>query len=219
MRVDVPGELYLYEEDFIRKNPLFVEAGSFSGNTTLHLKSTYPDSKVIVLEPSDNNYKLLLKNLKDYRGRRDVIFMKKALLDHDDDIDFYEFDTKSSNSMFARQSERKKIVKKITVPAIDILELIEHIRMVEYLDLPIDILFLNCEGSENIILERLFSQEYAIKGIRQICVSFHDNKIKQDTSVDKLLIEAEKHYIIEKHPPLKYNHYLFINRDIINGKK
>lgn len=51
---------YLFPHDY---NGLIVDAGGYIGTSTLAIKKIFPNSKVIVIEPSDENISILKENL------------------------------------------------------------------------------------------------------------------------------------------------------------
>ena len=90
---------------------------------------------------------------------------------------FYEFKSPSSNSVFSRKN--REITNSTEVEFITIFDLLEN-NNIDY----IDVLFMNCEGSELYILDYILENEEIQSKIKQISISFHpqiygEQKIKE----------------------------------------
>jgi FkbM family methyltransferase len=182
---------FFYDGTSLPTNPIFVEVGSTSGKNAIVLKTKYPTAKVIVYEAS-KNFPTLLKSIE--KSGLDIIAHNKAVAGSISTLDFYEFTSGSSNSIYRRNKEIKDIYK---VEAITLTEVMEENKLNT-----IDILFLNCEGAELDILGYFLNNKI---NIRQIAVSFHPQIYGTDT-MDTIKKSFTNYEVIEGET--RYNYYL-----------
>ena len=182
------NDFYMFETNCIGNKPVFIEVGSFTGKNAIELRTIYPDSRTTIYEASKVNYKILCKNIpKMFIKDGSISIAKKAVLDRHGTILFHDFTTKSSNSIFTRAQEKKSELSQYKVRVVDILDVITE---------PISVLFLNCEGSEIGILNRLIERAENNESVKQIAVEFHPKITGLGTK--KATIErAKKYYIVE----------------------
>ena len=169
-----------FDEKKISEKPVFIEVGSFSGNHGKKIKDEYPNSKVLIYEGSDKNFEELKNNIKDY----DIEIINKVISSKADKIILYEYNYKSSNSIFDRSSNNKKILNKCIKDSITVDDIFKE----NNLSL-VDVLFLNCEGSELEIIDYILNSKELQKKINQISVSFHPQiygQEKMQTFINKI---------------------------------
>ncbi len=155
------------------ESPTFVEIGSFTGNHAKGLKEKYKKSKMIIYEASVKNFNELKNNVSNY----DITIHNKGIGDKKEVKTFYEFKSPSSNSVFSRKN--REITNSTEVEFITIFDLLDD-NNIDY----IDVLFMNCEGSELYILDYILENEEIQSKIKQISISFHpqiygEQKIKE----------------------------------------
>jgi len=155
------------------ESPTFVEIGSFTGNHAKGLKEKYIKSKMIIYEASKKNFSELKNNVSNY----DITIHNKGISDKKEIKTFYEFNSPSSNSVFNRKN--RKITDLTEVEFITIYDLLDD-NNINY----IDVLFMNCEGSELFILDYILENKEIQTKIKQISISFHpqiygEQKIKE----------------------------------------
>jgi FkbM family methyltransferase len=182
---------FFYDETLIAEKPVFVEVGSTSGKNAIALKKEYPASKIIVYEASQN-FPTLEKCIE--KSGLDITIINKAVSGRKELLNFYEYNSGSSNSIYKRN---KEIKDKYVVEAITLIDIMQENK----LDC-IDVLFLNCEGAELNILEFFLKNKLNIK---QIAVSFYPQIYGTDTMdiIKGLLANYE---VIEG--KTRYNYYL-----------
>lgn len=155
------------------ETPTFVEIGSFTGKHAKGLKEKYKKSKMIIYEASKKNFNELKNNVSNY----DIIIHNKGISDKKEIKTFYEFNSPSSNSVFNRKN--RKLTNSTEVEFITIYDLLDD-NNINY----IDVLFMNCEGSELFILDYILENKEIQTKIKQISISFHpqiygEQKIKE----------------------------------------
>ena len=155
------------------ESPTFVEIGSFTGNHAKGLKEKYIKSKMIIYEASKKNFSELKNNVSNY----DITIHNKGISDKKEIKTFYEFNSPSSNSVFNRKN--RKLTNLTKVEFITIYDLLDD-NNINY----IDVLFMNCEGSELFILDYILENKEIQTKIKQISISFHpqiygEQKIKE----------------------------------------
>ena len=173
-----------FDENLVKDNSIFIEIGSFTGNHVKGIKIKYPNSHVIVYEASPQNFKLLKENIKN----EDIIIYNKGIGEKKEIKKFYDFKTPSSSSIFKRKNRSLSRSNEINfITLIDVLKEnnIPHI----------DVLFMNCEGSELNILNYILENTEIQKKIKQISISFHPQIYGQEKIKKmKLKIEENEYY-------------------------
>lgn len=164
-----------FDSNIVNKieSPTFVEIGSFTGKHAKGLKEKYKKSKMIIYEASKKNFNELKNNVSNY----DITTHNKGISDKKEIKTFYEFNSPSSNSVFNRKN--RKITNLTEVEFITIYDLLDD-NNINY----IDVLFMNCEGSELFILDYILENKEIQTKIKQISISFHpqiygEQKIKE----------------------------------------
>lgn len=153
-------------------NGVFVDAGSYIGTAALALSDLYPKAKIICLEPSTENFKLLKKNVT---KRKNISCLNCALV--------------SSNSTSSVLSDRRKGQCGYTVVSKpeDVSD-VQELHSVETLSLlskeisyqKIDFLKCDIEGAECDILEHDFK---ILKTIPFVYIELHDRIDKRISSL------------------------------------
>jgi len=169
-----------FDENLVKDNSIFIEIGSFTGNHVKGIKRKYPNSNVIVYEASQKNFKLLKENTKN----EDIILYNKGIGEKKEIKKFYDFKTPSSSSIFKRKNRslhRSSEINFITLTDVLKENNIPHI----------DVLFMNCEGSELNILNYILENTEIQKKIKQISISFHPQIYGQE-KIKKMKLKIEE---------------------------
>lgn len=180
----------------INKDSVIVEIGRFRGKPSKRMVRKY-GCKLIVYEASRSNF----KRLKKETSGTDIVLHNKAVVGSDDlkKMKFYEYYRKpGSASIYNRTGETKKRKRKLRV--------ISHTYKVECTNIScifkengldsIDLLTMNCEGSEISIIKHILSMPECLKKIRNICFQTH-RQIYGRKKIKSLLASAELNYQIE----------------------
>ncbi|GEM_PF-6897474 len=191
-----------FDENRINEKPIFVEVGSISGTHGMNLKKYYTESTVIIYEASQKSFKSLCERVKG----KNITIHNKVVAGECGTKTFYEYNHCSSNSIYNREGGNKIITNKYEIDCINIFEILNE-NNIDY----IDVLFLNCEGSELEILQSYLNDKEMHNKIKQISVSFHPQiygkEIMQEM-IEKINI-AGFDIITDKG---KYNNYLIIKK-------
>jgi len=167
---------YVNEFVDIMPNSIVVDVGANIGAFTIFAAQWA--KQVFAFEPEPENFHLLCSNIE-LNGFKNVIPSRMAIAKKRGKQDFYiaKKEHSSSHSFFLPEYE-----KKIKVQTLSIMDVIERESLAK-----IDFLKLDCEGSENDIIEGL-SFETA-KKIEQISLEFHQvNSYSAEDLVEKLTV-------------------------------
>lgn len=126
--------------DSVETPSLVLDCGANVGYSSAYFLSRYPDCHVIAIEPDDDNFKLLEKNVAPY-GRR-CRPLKAAVWPHNEPLQFGQSSLGSGNE-WGRRVERSSAPSTASVKTVDIPSLIDSSGFERISILKIDI-----EGSE-----------------------------------------------------------------------
>jgi FkbM family methyltransferase len=165
----------VYRTNFNGKS--VIDAGSYTGDTAIYFV-TNGASRVIGLEPYQENLDLALENvnqLNNLGGK--ITLVKAALSTNDGTTDFKVFENEPNGNRIATYSDRQTYTIKAKTMTIETL-------MREF-DLPrVNVLKLNCEGAEYDIIDSL--SEMTAQLVDEIYVEFHRGPERIITSLEKL---------------------------------
>lgn len=166
-------EEYSYNISFEPK--VIIDLGANSGYSTLYFANKYKNSTIVALEPDNNNFKILSKNLEKYVNVHTInkgIWYKNAYLK-------IKNSSAASWSFQLEETTKDEGMESLTIK--DILKKIDSKT--------IDILKIDIEGAEN----KLFSSnsDYWLKNTRFIFVETHDRYVP---GTEKLILEKSKEY-------------------------
>ena len=140
-----------------------IDAGANIGLTSLKFATSFPNSKIICIEPDSDNYKQLQLNLK---GLNNVFSLKKALWYESDFLTFERvFRDSREWSIQVTKSHNKEDA---LVPALSIHDLIKDYDLQE-----VDFLKIDIEGSEAEIFKEEHDLSY-LNIVKIIAVEIHD---------------------------------------------
>ena len=172
---------YLFEEVFMRdsykfkskkRNPFIIDCGGNIGMTTMYFKYLYPQSEILVFEPSSINFELLEKNIA-VNHLNHVTCIQKALYNKKDIVNLEASGTGFGSFIIGFNSYEK--------------EKIETDLLSNYINKEVDLLKIDIEGSEGAVIEDL-SINKKLKFIKQIVMEYHySSEIFQSNNLAKIL--------------------------------
>jgi FkbM family methyltransferase len=195
---------FFYNPHILPQNPIIVEVGSFTGKNGISLLSRFPESTIVIYEASSDNFKLLSNSLNEYPQ---ISIHNKAITGFVGEITLYEFEgAVGSSSIYERPEiqKKRKLHKQYPVRCIDLYQ-----ALVENKIEKIDLLLLNCEGSETQILKSISGRPDLMKKIQQICVSFHDGRIYPSAIKDKYIQSLKQYYTVISNDDERLEYVLF----------
>lgn len=195
------------------KNPTIVEVGSVHGAHGIKLCHKFNhELTMIAYEAGRENYASLVEGIK-IAGSK-MIPQRAAVTGKDGEVEFFEFEEISSNSIYPRHTgEGRKLRRTSTLSSVSLETIIDTNNCAK-----IDLLFLNCEGAEIGILTEVLDKPALRDKIGQLCVSFHGGRIypAADTlSIVKKM--SEFFWVVEEHND--WPCHLFVNKKSLNCTK
>lgn len=170
------NHIYYFESDSVR--PIIVDVGAHIGLSTLYFKTLYPQANIIAIEPLQENFRLLEKNIAANR-LSDVAAYQFACGSRDEERDFYIDETDerwfSSASFLPRAWNNQQQTRKISVAVR---------RLSQYLPGTVDLLKMDVEGAEEEILTEL---DETLRSIKRIIFEFHPAYGKNPQKIEHLL--------------------------------
>lgn len=197
---------FYIEKDLVRKNPVFLHVGSYTGEIERILTDMFPDCQIYSVEAHPSNFSELCQNTKDMKN---VIRINSAMTD-DSNKEIFISGMRGAATTY-------KVTDGIKVKGITLPELISQFNIGT-----IDCIFYNAEGSEMEFMPHLINSGIHSQ-INQVCVNFHvhvsefgityadvekmfdDLKIRDvysinDDRVSRIASEATKKQISERYP-------------------
>lgn len=149
-----------YDLNFIFEPETIIDAGAYTGLSTVFFALKYPKCKIISIEPDSDNYLLLEKNVKNLTN---VISLNKALWSESTNLTIIKPDNyhKDSISVIENYTDSNNVIKSVCIA-----------DLIKTHDLKkIDILKMDIEGAEF----NVFSRNYHwIDLVRVIIIELHD---------------------------------------------
>lgn len=193
--IQVPDEnsaITLFEEIFLTqdykfdcqdKKPVIVDLGAHAGLSVIYFKDQYPDSSIVAVEASPENYNSLVKNLENY-GVEGVELHHKAISDSSEPLDFYISLTDSmANTSTKRRLNLNDQCEKISVEGITLDELCKEMDKIDFLKIDV-------EGSE---LDVLKGGNETLEKVKQMFVEYHGGGLKEGNELSKILSILDQH--------------------------
>lgn len=176
-------------------NPLVLDIGAHIGTFTLLIKTIYPNSRIIAFEPNADNFMLLKKNIK-HNNLSHVKCFQTALANRTGVSSFTDMENFNENRI---DINGELLVKTITLSNIQ-----------KFINDPIDLLKLDCEGSEYDII----SSKFNYSRIRYIVMEYHNQGVgKNDQFLIKYLGER-KFKLVYHYPTPSLNSGILIFRNL-----
>jgi FkbM family methyltransferase len=155
-----------------------IDIGAHKGFFTIFCaKNTNPDSKIICLEPLENNYTELLENLK-LNNISNVFAIKSGIYSETTKIDLH-ISKSQNNSIFSHYNSLLHNIQSEKTIKINVISLKDLMEKHEILS--VDFLKIDCEGAE---YPALFATDIStLEKIKTISMEFHDLKDEKYTGL------------------------------------
>lgn len=101
-----------------------IDAGAYIGDTAVLFLSSYPNLKIIALEPNTDSFNLAAHNLEPYGDR--ITLLKKALWTSETELRFGGMSTSASiqeNGSEVKCTSLPAIIQEYSIPRVDILKM------------------------------------------------------------------------------------------------
>ena len=144
-----------------------VDVGALIGSFSLWIHEKIPKAKIFAYEPDPESYNYLLKNIKQAKAEKQIQANNFAVWEREEKLSLHRFEnTFGSNSViFKNRPFVGKYQETIKVDATSLKNIISKVKK-------IDLLKLDCEGSEYNILYSLDKKE--LKKIKYIVLEYHE---------------------------------------------
>jgi FkbM family methyltransferase len=165
------SEVFINNDYFVnckKSNPYIIDLGGNIGITTLYYKTLYPQSEILVFEPSSTLFKKLSNNIQK-NSLKNITAVNKAVFSQEGALYF------TDNSNLNGQVSTKK-----TNTPIQTTILSKHINK------DVDILKMDIEGAELHVLNDLHITK-KIKHIKNIVLEYHHNDFDSNEKLYELL--------------------------------
>ncbi|MEJ7676464.1 MAG: FkbM family methyltransferase [Segetibacter sp.] len=149
-----------------------IDAGANVGYTTVLFKSIFTDAKIISIEPDENNFKILQKNIE-INKLENVFLIKAGLWKYN----YYSNLTISRDFRDNRDwsIQVKETDERTTLKGIGILDLIEQYNIKD-----IDLFKIDIEGAEKFLFEdKTKTKQFLIK-TKVIVIEIHDEMVSRE---------------------------------------
>lgn len=198
------NEVFVGEEynKFDFQDKTIIDVGGFIGDTSVFFASKGA-KKVYVFEPNKELYNHLLSNVVLNKFENIIKTFNKGVGNKNETIDFFFRDAHGWGSIFDTGMDGKK--HKMTIDIVSIIDVLEKTGK-------IDILKLDCEGSEYPIMECLLNNQLGEKIEEGIMLEAHYIDEKNNPEYAKELVKK----LDFKHVTIDYNS---VDTAIIWGKK
>jgi len=202
-------DTYMYfASNMLPSRPVIVEVGSIHGAHGIKLCKKFNNKlTMIAYEAGRENYISLIKGVE--YASAPIICGRAAVVGSDGFAQFYEFVEKSSNSIYPRHhntGEGRHLRRTSNVRSVSLDTIIKE-NNIDHIDL----LFLNCEGSELGVLREVISKPALRDRIGQLCVSFHGGRIyPQDETVATVQKMSDFFWVVEEQND--WPCHLFVNK-------
>jgi FkbM family methyltransferase len=180
---------YYIKEGLHSKIKYILDLGANIGVETFRFAEFYPDSKIISVEPFERNFKILKKNFKNYKNvfliNKPIWSSKKFLIPNIVDNSF-------ENIVYSEIKNDSSILKKD-----NLIESTTIQNIFEEYNLPyIDVLKMDCEGSEKIFFNNL--SKNILEKIKCIIIEVSDdqNELMMQSVLQKFIEIDFRFYIV-----------------------
>ncbi|WP_323757668.1 FkbM family methyltransferase [Roseivirga sp.] len=142
------------QEKKLTASPLVIDIGANVGFFSLNIFSKYPQAKVIAFEPMPFNYAQLLAYQQEYKDVNWLI-ENKAIADHSNGLTLYTSTVDGFSTMAGvfKEDSKANEINVVTTTLADVLKLNDIDK--------VDLLKLDCEGSEYSILYHMDDMDLA----------------------------------------------------------
>ncbi len=162
------SDLSVFKDVFVKKDfklpikmspKIIIDAGAYTGYSSLYFHSKYPNSKIIAIEPEKSNFEILKKNLQNIKN---ILLVNAGLWNKNA---FLKIINRKTGKWGFITKEVKK--SEADIKAITMNKILKNFSINK-----IDILKIDIEGSE----KELFSKNYEnwINKVNIIIIEFHE---------------------------------------------
>jgi len=179
-----------YVLEYLQDPKWIIDAGAYGGYSAAWFAQTYPNAKIVSVEPDDGNFEMLKRNTA---FSTNVAYYNRALWSESGTLTVYDRGSGSWGFTVVPQNDSSlKVLAEI--PAITLDEIIEE----QHID-RIDLLKLDIEGSEEAVLNSSAGWLHLVKGM---AIELHDRISpgcteaynKAASSFDKKWSRGENHF-------------------------
>jgi len=198
----------IWKEDVYRlnkmKNPkVILDIGSNIGSFSIKAAIDFPTARVIAIEPSVETFLLLKKNIKE-NSIHNIESINKAIFGKNGYHTLYDPGPGGLRSLYPPSKKRSAIIRVETTT----LEKIISRKKIKYIDL----LKMDCEGSEYNIFENL-SSELFLK-IKVISMEYHDGNYGHHSQLVEKFHQNGFHVELASHPIETNIGYIYATRGV-----
>ena len=202
MKITYLNDYHYFNETIMPVNPIMVQVGVLDTVTAKRFKELYPESIMIGYEADPSNYNTMKKDAK----KVGMTLVHKAVFSDDSPVQLNIFDTAVSSSLYTRADLGLREV--VSIKSITLRKVLSSQKIPR-----IDLLVLNCEGSELDILKYLLENPDIF--VRQCCVSFHCPRIYPMDCRDAIITQMQdSHFVVKELHKEGIPDILFIRKDV-----
>jgi FkbM family methyltransferase len=199
---------YMYfASNILPVNPTIVEVGSIHGAHGVKLCKKFNNKlTMIAYEAGTKNYNTLINAVSNVFP---IILRHAAVTGSDGEVEFFEFEEISSNSIFPRHIGEGRNLRCISrIRSVSLNTIIQENSCDR-----IDLLFLNCEGAELGILKEVLEKPELRDRLGQLCVSFHGGRIyPQSETINMVQKMSDFFWVTEEQND--WPCHLFVNKNL-----
>lgn len=154
-------------------SPFIIDCGANIGLATLYFKQVWPNAEVIAIEPDPSIFNCLNDNINNFGCDQGVITKRAAVWTHSNGV---EFDVEGGFSGQIKSHGHSNVKTTITVPSIQLKELIANTSKV-------DLLKIDIEGAEFEVLKDI---SITLEKVDNIFIEYHSHQ-KEEQKLDHIL--------------------------------
>jgi FkbM family methyltransferase len=170
----IVGEIYRFNT--ANRQPYIIDCGANMGLSVLFFSTTYPGAKIIAFEPEPPIFQVLEENAGTFE-LRNVGLIPKAVWNSETTLEFYT-DKGMGGSVENTYSKQAP-------------QVVQTVRLKDYLDKEVDFLKLDIEGAEYTVLQDC---REALGNVKNLFVEYHSYVNKEQHLDDILLMLKEAGY-------------------------
>lgn len=211
---------YFYDPAHLSDTPVVIEVGAITPERAKAFMDLHTEVRYVIYEADPRNWKLLWDHCTQCEGLNlnawndpsatGLFIIHAALADYDGKVVVHTYDNPHSSSIFPRHRidlEGKDLRDANVVRAISLASMLDENGIDE-----LDLLLMNCEGSELAAMLSISENPDLCNRVRQICTSFHCDhcSIYSHDQKDMAMDALSQMYEIYPGRDKTYQHYLFV---------
>jgi len=160
-----------------------IDGGSNIGCAAIYFSIRFPNAKILSIEPEDNNYNLLVKNIKPYKN---ITALQAGIWDKNENLSITNPEVGAAGFMFENNqtSNNKSAIKGMTIASL--------LESQSWDD--VDIIKLDIEGAEKEVFSA--SDISWLKKVKLLIIELHD---RYKTDCTKTVFEALSKFDYDAH--------------------